>query len=350
MMYNQTVDKYNKRQNDCKDSWMEYAKQILSEHSEDYVKEVPYQIKRMAIKDCYLSWISNCRKTRKTGHPFSLRFRTRKNPKQSCYIPKSAVKESGIYYTMAGKLKYAEMEFFKNEIQDCRIIMEYGKWFLLVPFKTVTTIPSENQGGAVAIDPGIRSFATYFSTDGRFGHIGNGSFQRILRINLKIDKLISKLSLEKMKKRKRNLYRKICILRYRLKCLVDELQWKAIKWFTENFSVIIFPPFNVKDMVHGNKLPKVVKRSMLSFNFYRFKERLKECCSYHGIRFIEQDESYTSRTNSFTGELINIGSKEYFKYDGITVNRDINGARNILLRSMRDSSVCICNVAGCLVS
>ena len=54
---------------------------------------------------------------------------------------------------------------------------------------------------------------------------------------------------------------------------------------------------------------------------------------------IEKNESYTSKTNSFNGELINgLGGKERFKYDGVTVNRDINAARNILLRALRDSS------------
>lgn len=51
-------------------------------------------------------------------------------------------------------------------------------------------------------------------------------------------------------------------------------------------------------------------------------------------------EAYTSNTNSFNGELINIGSKKCFQYEGITVDRDINGARNILLRAVRDSSDC----------
>ena len=55
--------------------------------------------------------------------------------------------------------------------------------------------------------------------------------------------------------------------------------------------------------------------------------------------FIEENESYTSKTNSFNGELINgLGGKERFKYDGVTVNRDINAARNILIRALRDSS------------
>ena len=43
------------------------------------------------------------------------------------------------------------------------------------------------------------------------------------------------------------------------------------------------------------------------------------------------------------GEVFNVGSRKRFKYDGIYVDRDINGARNILLRAMRDSSACGCN-------
>lgn len=57
------------------------------------------------------------------------------------------------------------------------------------------------------------------------------------------------------------------------------------------------------------------------------------------IRLIRSNESYTSKTNSFTGEIFNVGSKEWFIHEGVKVNRDINGARNILLRAMRDISV-----------
>ena len=41
----------------------------------------------------------------------------------------------------------------------------------------------------------------------------------------------------------------------------------------------------------------------------------------------------------FDSELIKgLGSRERFTYDGVTVNRDINAARNILIRALRDSS------------
>ena len=52
-----------------------------------------------------------------------------------------------------------------------------------------------------------------------------------------------------------------------------------------------------------------------------------------------QDKDFTSKTNSFTGELMeNLGSKERFKFNNILIDRDINGARNILIRAMRDAS------------
>ena len=87
------------------------------------------------------------------------------------------------------------------------------------------------------------------------------------------------------------------------------------------------------------KLSKKVVRSMNCFRFYEFKERLKFKCKENEITFIESSEAFTSRTNSFTGELIkNLGSKEKFEFDNVSVDRDINGARNILIRAMRDAS------------
>ena len=37
-----------------------------------------------------------------------LGYRSRKNPKQSCYIPDDAVTEHGVYHTMLGPLRMAE--------------------------------------------------------------------------------------------------------------------------------------------------------------------------------------------------------------------------------------------------
>ena len=158
---------------------------------------------------------------------------------------------------------------------------------------------------------------------------------------MKIDKLISKMSKETNKHKKSNLKRSIFKVRFKIRNLIDELHFKTIKFLTSRFKVIIFPPFNVSKMINKSKrkLNKKVVRSMNSFRFYEFKERLKLKCKENGVTFIESSEAFTSRTNSFTGKLIeNLGSKEKFEFDNILVDRDINGARNILIRAMRDAS------------
>ena len=337
-VYNTCVNHFNEKDIEVK-GWMNMGTAVLAELTEEYIKAVPYQIKKIAVKDSYISWRTNCKKTKKSGKTFKLRYKSRKNPTQSCYIPKQAVSEKGLYHTISGKLKFSEREWLKNDFCDCRLINDHGRWYLSVPQKK-TTIPTENQGGVVALDPGVRNFLTYFSEDGRFGWLGMHAFNRLLNLNLKRDKLLSKLALTKDKKKKGNLKRTLNRTYHRIQDLANELHWQCINYLVHNFSVIVFPPFEVKGMTKKvRKLRKSVVRSMLSLRFFEFKERLKKKCKECGVLYLEQNESYTSKTNSFTGELIaNLGSKEWFTYDGIKVHRDLNAARNILLRAMRDSS------------
>lgn len=337
--YNETLIIYK---NGSDKVWHKVYQDIAEQNKEhDYIKSVPYQIKKIAVKDYRKALSINKMKTKRLGKPFEMKFKSKKNPKQSCYIPKAAISSSGIYYTIAGKLKMKERQWFENEdIKACRLTLEFGKWFIVIP-KEIKTIPIENQEGVVAIDPGVRTFATYFSTEGYFGKLGQGAFDRLLKLNLKIDKLISKLSKETDKNKKSNIKRSIFNIKFKIRNLIDELHWKVIKFFTSRFKVIIFPPFNVSEMVKKSKrnLPKKVVRAMNCFRFYEFKERLKLKCKENGVTFVESSEAFTSKTNSFTGELMeNLGIKESFKFNNVSVDRDINGARNILIRAMRDAS------------
>lgn len=337
--YNETLTIYK---NGSDKVWHKVYQDIAEQNKEhDYIKSVPYQIKKIAVKDYRKALSINKMKAKRLGKPFEMKFKSKKNPKQSCYIPKAAISSSGIYYTIAGKLKMKERQWFENEdIKACRLTLEFGKWFIVIP-KEVKTTPIDNQEGVVAIDPGVRTFATYFSTEGYFGKLGQKAFDRLLKLNLKIDKLISKLSKETEKNKKSNLKRSIFNIRFKIRNLIDELHWKVIKFFASRFKVIIFPPFNVSEMVNKSKrnLPKKVVRAMNCFRFYEFKERLKLKCKENGVTFVESSETFTSKTNSFTGELMeNLGSKEKFKFNNVSIDRDINGARNILIRAMRDAS------------
>ena len=341
LVYNRAIELYNDKDFEIR-NWMKLSQYILTELNKDYIKSVPYKIKSAAVKDAYISWNTNCKKAKKTGKTFSLRFKSRKDKVQSCYISKSAVSELGIYHTKSGRMRFAQTEWFVDaEISDCRLIYDHGRWFLSIPRKITTQCTSENQGGAVAVDPGIRNFGSYFSTDGRFGWVGQMAFERVLKLNLRIDKLRSIIAISDDRPYKSRLRRAINRMYHKIQDLVDELQWKFIDFLTKEFTTVIFPPFNVSDMTKaGNrKIRKVVVRSMMSLRFYEFKERLKNKCKERHVLFIEQDESWTSKTNSFNGDVMtNLGGREYFNHLGVRINRDLNGSRNILLRALRDSS------------
>ena len=341
LVYNQAIQHYNDKVFDVR-HWMKLYDFVAAELDMNYVKEVPRHIKNIAVKDAYTAWRANCKKSKKSGTPFSLKFKSRKDKVQSCGIPKKAVSTLGIYHTKSGRMKFSETDWFANsEISDSRLIYDHGRWFVSIPRKITTQSTSETQGGAVAVDPGIRNFGTYFSTDGRFGWVGQRAFERILKLNLRIDKMRSIIATTEDKLYKFRLKRAIDRMYHKIQDLVDELHWKFINFLTKEFSVVIFPPFNVSDMVKksGRKIRKVVVRSMMALRFYEFKERLKSKCKERHVLFIEQNEAWTSKTNSFNGEVMtNLGGKEFFTYQGLKINRDVNGSRNILLRAMRDSS------------
>ena len=341
--YNETVNHYNDKDKDTV-NWMEIGKRLTHSHTEDYVKIVPYQIKKIAVKDCYNAFKNGCKKAKMGEGRFDLKYRTRKDPKQSCYIPKQALTANGIYHSISGTLKMKERHLIENyEHADLRLVMEYGKWFVMVPFKfgDMRLSVSENQGtdDVVSLDPGIRNFLTYFSENGHFGKLGIG-FDKIMSLQYRIDKLISLRSTVKEMERRSNLRRSIGRLKFRLHNIVDELHWKCINYLVRNYRVILLPTFEVSDMVKrgGRKINKTVVRAMQSYRFYEFGERLRVKCEEYGVTLLRVNEAYTSKTNSFNGDVFNIGSRSSFVYDGVTVDRDINGARNILLRAMRDSS------------
>src|SRR5271157_1998123 len=97
----------------------------------EWAKEIPYQIKSMAVKDA-CSAVSAAKKKCLTGQGFqSCKWKTRKNPKQSCYIPKSSVTKDGIYPRLTKEMVYAEP--IKDEHGDCRLVCENDRWFISMP-------------------------------------------------------------------------------------------------------------------------------------------------------------------------------------------------------------------------
>lgn len=333
LVYNRTIEYLQKP--DTKANWKAIKTDLLNGLPE-FCKAVPYQIKSIAIKDACTAVQEAKKKYKQTGQIQTPKFRSRRNPVQSCYIPKSAVKPEGIYYTIMGGIRFTEK--LPKEFGDCRMSMAYGHFYLCVPEKIVTS-PSENQGRVVAIDPGVRTFATFFS-ENSFGKLGEGDFSRIQRLCQHLDDLISGSS-KASSATKRRMRKAAGRMRSKIRNLIDELHHKVARFLVDNFDVILLPTFETSQMSRRGKrrIRSKTVRSMLSFSHYRFKKFLKHKAFETGKLILDVCEAYTSKTVSWTGELLNIGSAKQIKskIDGRILDRDVNGARGIWLRALVDT-------------
>lgn len=306
-------------------SWM-FIKKDLLKQLPSWCDEVPFLIKGNAVKEAHRAY------WKAKGHP---KFRSRKNPTQSCYIPKTAIKEAGIYPRVSGKgLRYIEV--LPEVPLDGRLVYQYHEWFLSVPHSGEARV-AENQGRIVSLDPGVRTFQTFYS-EFMAGHIGYDDFGRIHRLCYHLDNLISRTSKASHKK-KISMNRAQSRIRKKIKNLIKEIHFKTARFLVDNFDVILLPTFETSllSSKSGRKLRSKTVRAMLTWSHYQFKMRLKNKALEIGKKVIDVCEAFTSKTVSWTGEIKKVGGSRIIKSGEITLDRDLNGARGIFLRSLVDS-------------
>lgn len=317
-------------------SWMTFKKELLKLLPE-WCSEVPFQVKGNSVKEAYQAFFGTL-KASKGRCKATFRFRSRKLLRQTCFIPKSAVRASGVYPRVSGKeLHYSEA--LPEQPCDSRLVWEYGSWWLRVPYKTKQHVPyGENQARVVAIDPGIRKFASYYS-DKSCGHIAEKTFSRIQRLCHHLDDLISRTS-KVSGQRKQRMRIAAARMRGKVRHLIDELHHKAALFFVKNWDLILLPTFETSQMsMRGKrKLRSQSVRMLLTFAHYRFKQHLINKAEEYGKTVMDVSEAYTSKTHPSTGELVTIGSARRMRLsDSEWIDRDINAARNILLRALVDT-------------
>ena len=227
-------------------------------------ESVPYQVKRTAVRDACRAMSNvkrfNCqlaadrtRGERQDEEFAELRFRSRKNPRQSCYIPDDAVTEHGVYHTILGPLRMAEA--IPAGQQECRLVKERGLYWLVVPHPAQCDIETPSGDGVVALDPGVRTFLTFYSeTD--CGKLGHHAFGRIQRLCHWLDDLISRTTKEPNRQKRRQMRSAQARMRQRITNLVDELHWQLARWLTSNYRIILLPTFETHDMTQraGRKI------------------------------------------------------------------------------------------------
>lgn len=219
-------------------SWMDLKKKDNLDFwgsREEWLKPIPSKCFTEAFKHACASRKAGFNK----GSTFSLKFRSRKDKVQSCFIPKSAVKSDGIFklsmkrFSGLGEIRFTE-DLPENHL-DSELVLDHGQWFLCVPYKKKLK-PIESQDRVVALDVGIRKFLTFYSEDS-CGFIGKNVTDRLFRLSKVLDTIVSKLS-KSSGKLKRCLRTKADKIRIKIKNLVKELHYKVCNFLIKNFDIV----------------------------------------------------------------------------------------------------------------
>ena len=237
----------------------------------------------------------------------------------------------------------------------CKLVYDKGtrNYEIHIPMKRqqkwtrdITDAHTENQGCAsvVALDPGVRTFLTGYSPDGTVTELASGDATRLCKLASAIDKVVSRIDNVDVRHHERQrLKRKRLRMHSRIGHLVSEMHWKTTNYLCSNYDVILLPSFGTQDMAKKvqkghmrRKINRDTTRKMLMMSHYKFRLRLLHKARQWGKTVIIVNEAYTSKTCTSCGwQNPKLGGSKIFKCKkcNLSVGRDINGARNVLLRN-----------------
>ncbi|KHD08873.2 hypothetical protein PN36_18480 [Candidatus Thiomargarita nelsonii] len=284
-------------------------------------------------------------KKRIKGEKAEMSFMSRNAPRQYFVVPKFSSKKQ-IFPRILGGCAWTED--VPNEAVGKTVIVTYtnGQWFASVK-SNQSVKPTKNEAlSIVALDPGVRTFQTAFSEIEAVSYGDGFVNNRLVPLMLELDRLLSardKLHREDkskqwVKDRLKNLNRRIYKVRARQQNLVDDLHRRVAYDLVSNHDVILLPTFETQQMVKKSTetrkrfLRRKTVRGMLGLAHYKFKQTLKWMAKKYGKTVRDANESYTSKT-LWDGSILKcLGGKASILFQGKRVNRDIHGARNILIR------------------
>jgi len=309
---------------------------IINDKIEDWQFETPKDIRNGAIRDLKKAFkTAFTHLKRGLIQKFKVGFK-RKKTYPSVEIPRKALSfKNGklrLYPTYdLQPLKLSRREKKIDLEYDCRLQYIHGHYYLVVPYKKKSKPKQTSQSkGILSLDPGVRTFLTGYSENEVIKIQHNRETLKKLQHrldhfkSLRYRKLIRRSSFSR---RQKSLYRKV-------KNIITELHYTTIQ-VLKDYKWILLPAFESQEMV--GRLHRKTNRELLGLQHYLFKQRLKASLkldSYSNV--IDVTEEYTSKTCGQCGSLKKIGGSETYKCSncGLVIDRDVNGARNILLKHL----------------
>jgi len=335
----------------------------------EHFKRIPYEeqsklveLRRDIKTKVKLEWFDRKYEAEVVGEAVRTAFKTRnaviqkRKRKIQCDYKFKSIKETSQFYVkqrLSKNIKdmYCVTEDISNESYGRTTVISFknGRWFLNSIINVGTKAGVDNQELRIAsIDPGVRTFATVFKSDSVTKYGDKFYQEKVFPLLLKLDKLLGGVTKFRNKNKGRDtskffydtirfFKKKIYKLRNRIDDLIDDLHRRVAYAIVSTSDVILLPTFKTQQMSAkvGRKLHTKTVRTMLGLKHYKFKLFIKWLAKKYGKIVLDVNEAYTSKTRSWSGIVEqNLGGRKIIKDISIRVNRDVNGARGILLRAL----------------
>lgn len=311
-----------------------------------WLLETPYEVRDAAMVQVIDAYATNFAKHSKNPtHRFEIKYRSRKSPQETIVVRGKAYNKGVFYRTFFGTEPLRSSEPLPDAVNyDCKLTYtRLGHYYLCIPMPLAPASDSQarHQDRVVALDPGVRTFQTAYDPSGVVIEFGKADIGHIYRICTHMDKLQSRIDkndglTHKARYRMRRAWRK---MQWHVRNLVDECHKKMVKFLCVNYSVILLPSFETQQMAirAQRKIGSKTARAMMTWSHYRFKQRLLfKRQEYPWCKVVICDEAYTSKTCGACGTLKHTlrGQKTFkCRVCHVVIDRDINAARNILLKN-----------------
>lgn len=314
----------------------------LNNNLPEWELKTPRDVREGAVRDVTSAYkICFTQLRNGTISKFNVGFREKKQ-EQSIVIPKSAIKikDKKLYiypdYIPDSLLTIKNLNI--NDINyDCRLLYYRYDFYLLVPI-TIQKHNTEAKKEFVSGDLGNRTFLTTFS---------NTEVIQFKRDKNLLDKLHKKMdSLKSVHNWKKSVSERDGIgnghkfkkamtkVEQKIDNIVNDLHWKTISYLTDNYQTILLGRLESQKCVKKNK-NHYTNRMTNTLKHYKFIERIRYKCSSKGCNLLLVNEAYTSQTCYKCGNLTKTKLEIYkCNYCGLTVNRDVLGARNIAVKAL----------------
>ena len=327
---------------------------ILPSQIRQEFRKVPYDVRDGAIRD-FIKAFGTQKKLVALGQKRYFKMSYMSRHYRSIVINHKHFRDLGekeitaFPHSWGGKM-YCKEGFPEIE-HDARLVKRQSRYYLFIP--TTQDIPKKvRTGQVVGLDPGVRSFQTTYGTDGKSYSIGKDCISKIDRISqiasrlregIKRIKQSGKKMFKEVKKSK-GMSRKSKKLEESVKNRISDIHRNTCKFLCSQYDVVVLPEFRSQKISEkkdslGNwkrKIGKTTTREMIRWGHFSFRSLLIAKGIQTGTKVVIGTEEYTSKTCTNCLKInYNLGSDKIFRCTccSLVIDRDINGARNILLKN-----------------